>query len=321
MTCCDESSGILKPALWHTGHITLFLFLLNFLLCLAMHTLGEDLLSAILLKGSVLQPFAAALVGLIPNCAASVLLTQLYLAGSLSFGALLALATGVVNGSLVAKFKLPPFVATLGTQTICRGVAQLVNNNMNTDGIEGGAFAAAAKAMRTICYHGSINIAGFKIYYPIIIALVLWAIFNFVLSYTRTGRHLYAVGSNMEASKLSGVNVSLTILKAYLVSAFNAGVVGLIVCAQTGTGTTNAGLSYETFAVAASVIGGISTMGGTGILSGVLVGASVWAVMDNGLQLIGTQVGLKNVIVGLIVIVCVLLDVIRRTGSFKKKAA
>ena len=62
-------------------------------------------------------------------------------------------------------------------------------------------------------------------------------------------------------------------------------------------------------------------MGGTGILSGVLVGASVWAVMDNGLQLIGTQVGLKNVIVGLIVIVCVLLDVIRRTGSFKKKAA
>ena len=117
------------------------------------------------------------------------------------------------------------------------------------------------------------------------------------------------------------MNVSLTILKAYLVSAFNAGVVGLIVCAQTGTGTTNAGLSYETFAVAASVIGGISTMGGTGILSGVLVGASVWAVMDNGLQLIGTQVGLKNVIVGLIVIVCVLLDVIRRTGSFKKKAA
>ena len=104
-------------------------------------------------------------------------------------------------------------------------------------------------------------------------------------------------------------------------SAFNAGVVGLIVCAQTGTGTTNAGLSYETFAVAASVIGGISTMGGTGILSGVLVGASVWAVMDNGLQLIGTQVGLKNVIVGLIVIVCVLLDVIRRTGSFKKKPA
>ena len=71
--------------------------------------------------------------------------------------------------------------------------------------------------------------------------------------------------------------------------------------------------------MAASVIGGISTMGGTGILSGVLVGASVWAVMDNGLQMIGTQVGLKNVVVGLIVIVCVLLDVVRRTGMIGRK--
>ena len=102
---------------------------------------------------------------------------------------------------------------------------------------------------------------------------------------------------------------------------FCAGLTGFIVCAQSGTGTMNAGMSYETFAVAASVIGGISTMGGTGILSGVLAGASVWAVMDNGLQMVGTSVGLKNVVVGLIVIGSVLIDVIRRTGklSFKKK--
>ena len=153
----------------------------------------------------------------------------------------------------------------------------------------------------------------------LILYLILWIIFNFILAYTRTGRHLYAIGSNTEAAKLSGVNVPLSIIKAYVVSAFCASVLGLIVCAQTGTGTTNAGTSYETFAVAASVIGGISTMGGTGILSGVLVGASVWAVMDNGLQMIGTQVGLKNVVVGLIVIVCVLLDVIRRTGMVGRK--
>ena len=119
------------------------------------------------------------------------------------------------------------------------------------------------------------------------------------------------------------MNVAKTILKAYLVSSFCAGITGLIVCAQSGTGTMNAGMSYETFAVAASVIGGISTMGGTGILSGVLAGASVWAVMDNGLQMIGTSVGLKNVVVGLIVICSVLIDVVRRTGklSFKHKKA
>ena len=226
-----------------------------------------------------------------------------------------SLATGVLNGTLVANFRLPPFVATLGTQTICRGVAQLVNNNMNTDGITGAKFGAAAKAMTNFFYYDK----ALGIFNTFWIALVLWAIFNFILAYTRTGRHLYAVGSNSEVAKLSGVNVSLTILKAYTVSSFCAFVLGLVVCAQTSTGTTNAGMSYETYAVAASVIGGISTMGGTGILSGVLVGASVWAAMDNGLQMIGTQVGLKNVVVGLIVIGCVLLDVVRRTGRLGKK--
>ena len=230
------------------------------------------------------------------------------------------LFVGVLNGELVARCKLPPFVATLGTQTICRGIAQLVNNNVNTDSIvaAGSKWREAAQGVQNFCYYGK-TLGIFNTFW---IALILWAIFNFILSYTRTGRHIYAIGSNVEASKLSGVNVPLTIIKAYLVSAFCAGVTGLITCAQSGTGTMNAGTSYETFAVAASVIGGISTMGGTGILSAVLVGASVWAVMDNGLQMLNTQVGLKNVVVGAIVILSVLIDVIRRSGKFslKKKA-
>ncbi len=230
------------------------------------------------------------------------------------------LFVGVLNGELVARCKLPPFVATLGTQTICRGIAQLVNNNVNTDSIvaAGSKWREAAQGVQNFCYYGK-TLGIFNTFW---IALILWAIFNFILAYTRTGRHIYAIGSNVEASKLSGVNVPLTIIKAYLVSAFCAGITGLITCAQSGTGTMNAGTSYETFAVAASVIGGISTMGGTGILSAVLVGASVWAVMDNGLQMLNTQVGFKNVVVGAIVILSVLIDVIRRSGKFsiKKKA-
>ncbi len=228
------------------------------------------------------------------------------------------LAVGVINGELVARCKLPPFVATLGTQTICRGIAQLVNGNLNTDSIvsAGSQWREVAEGVRNFCYYGKT----FGIYNTFWIALIIWLIFNFILAYTSTGRHVYAIGSNVEASKLSGVNVPRTIVKAYLISAFCAGVTGLITCAQSGTGTMNAGMSYETFAVAASVIGGISTMGGTGILSGVLVGASVWAVMDNGLQMVNTQVGLKNVVVGLIVILSVLIDVVRRSGklSFKR---
>jgi len=94
--CEEEGSGILKPALWHTGHILLYIFLLNLGLGLAVHLLGEEVLGAVLLKDSLLQPFVAALVGLIPNCAVSVLLTQLYLAGTVSFGALLA---GLCSGA------------------------------------------------------------------------------------------------------------------------------------------------------------------------------------------------------------------------------
>ncbi len=94
--CEEEGSGILKPALWHTTHILLYIFLLNLGLGVAVHLIGEELLSAILLKDSVLQPFVAALVGLIPNCAVSVLLTQLYLAGTVSFGSLLA---GLCSGA------------------------------------------------------------------------------------------------------------------------------------------------------------------------------------------------------------------------------
>ncbi len=94
--CEEDGSGILKPALWHTTHILLYILVLNLALGLAMHTLGEELMGRLLLKGSLLQPFAAALVGLIPNCAVSVLLTELYLAGTVSFGALLA---GLCSGA------------------------------------------------------------------------------------------------------------------------------------------------------------------------------------------------------------------------------
>ena len=223
------------------------------------------------------------------------------------------LCVGVANGELVARCKLPPFVATLGTQTICRGIAQMVNNNMNTDSIVGAGsqWRDMAKAIQDFFYYG--KTAG--VYNTFWIAIVIWLVFNFVLAYTRTGRHMYAIGSNVEASKLSGVNVPRTIVKAYLISSFCAGVVGIIVCAQSGTGTMNAGTGYETFAVAASVIGGISTMGGTGILAADIVGASVWAVMDNGLQMLNTQVGLKNVVVGGIVILSVLIDVLRRSSK------
>lgn len=221
------------------------------------------------------------------------------------------LIVGVVNGLLVAKCKLPPFIATLGTMTIARGVAQIVNNNYNTD-----AIGDRAKVFRDFFYYG--KTAG--VYNTVIISIVLWLVFNFLLSKTRTGRHIYAIGSNIEASKLSGVNIVATTTKAYLVSSFCSCVVGLVICATSGMGTMDAGNAYEMYAVAASVIGGVSTLGGQGILIGTVIGASIWGVLQNGLQFAGAPVAIRNIVIGAIVVISVLIDVIVRSGKLGKKS-
>ena len=215
------------------------------------------------------------------------------------------IAVGILNGQLVANCKLPPVIATLGTMTIARGIAQIVNNNYNTDSIGEGA-----QGFRDFFYYG--KLAG--VYNTIWIAIVLWLVFNFVLSKTRTGRHIYAVGSNIEAARLSGVNVITSTTKAYVVSSICACVVGLVTCATSGMGTMDAGNMYEMYAVAASVIGGVSTLGGQGILLGTVIGASIWGVLQNGLQFAGAPVAIRNIVIGIIVVVSVLLDVVVRSG-------
>ncbi|MCI1207977.1 MAG: ABC transporter permease [Treponema sp.] len=220
------------------------------------------------------------------------------------------LSMGALNGLLISLCKLPPFIATLGTMTIARGIAQIVNGNYNTDSI-----GEAAEGFRNFFYYGKT----FGLYNTIWIAVVLWLVFNFVLMRTRTGRHIYAIGSNLEASRLSGVNVISTTTKAYMVSAFLACVVGLITCATSGMGTMDSGNMYEMYAVAASTIGGVSTLGGQGLLFGTVIGASIWGVLQNGLQFVGAPVAIRNIVIGIIVIVSVLLDIVVRSGKLIKK--
>lgn len=220
------------------------------------------------------------------------------------------IVAGIINGQLVAKCKLPPFIATLGTMTIARGIAQFVNNNYNTDSI-----GITAEGFRNFFYYGKV----LGVYNTIWIAVVLWILFNFILSKTRSGRYIYAIGSNIEASRLSGVNINFTTTTAYVVSAICACVVGLVICATSGMGTMDAGNGYEMYAVAASVIGGVSTLGGQGILLGTVIGASIWGVLQNGLQFAGAPVAIRNIVIGIIVVISVLLDIIVRTGRPKKK--
>lgn len=223
---------------------------------------------------------------------------------------ILAVAVGAINGVLVAKLNLPSFIATLGTMTLARGLAQLVNNNHNTDFI-----GNTAQGFRDLLYYSSFM----NLYSAVWITLILWLIFNFTLGKTRIGRHIYAVGSNLDAAKLSGVNSFHTILFTYVVSALCACLTGLILLASAGMGTMDAGGTYEMYAVAACVIGGISTLGGTGILGGVIAGAGIWGILQNGLQFVGAPVALRNIIIGIIVILAVMLDIVTRTRKKLRK--
>ena len=211
---------------------------------------------------------------------------------------------GVLNGILVGKWKLPPFIATLGTMFVARGVAYMVNGNRNTDAIASGVGKDAGETFQNVFYYGKT----LGVYNTFWIAIIIFIVFFFLLSKTRTGRHIYAIGSNVDAAKLSGVSVVKTTTKTYLVSAFCSFVVGLILCGQAGMGNMEAGNMYEMYAVAAGVIGGISPLGGTGLLLGTL-------------NMIGAQVGIQRLVIGIIVVFAVLLDVVVRNGVFKKKPA
>ena len=225
------------------------------------------------------------------------------------------LAIGLVNGILVGKFQLPPFIATMGTMFVGRGIAYMVNGNRNTNAIASGIGKEAADSFQNFFYYGST--AG--VYNTFWIALIIFIIFFFLMSKTRTGRHIYAIGSNVDAAKLSGVSVVTTVTKAYMVSAFCAFVVGLILCAQAGMGNMEAGNMYEMYGVAAGVIGGVSPLGGTGILLGTFAGAAVWQTLENGLSMAGAPVGIQRIVIGIIVMGAVLMDIIFRRGIGGRK--
>ena len=193
----------------------------------------------------------------------------------------------------------------------------MVNGNRNTNAISSGIGKEAADAFQDFFYYGST--AG--VYNTFWIALIIFLIFFFLLSKTRTGRHIYAIGSNTDAAKLSGVSVVSTVTKAYMVSAFCAFVVGLILCAQAGMGNMEAGNVYEMYGVAAGVIGGVSPLGGTGLLLGTFAGAAVWQTLENGLSMAGAPVGIQRIVIGIIVVGAVLMDIVFRRGIGGRKAA
>ncbi|EET58650.1 branched-chain amino acid ABC transporter, permease protein [Marvinbryantia formatexigens DSM 14469] len=300
--------GLINPAVFSGQNI------LNLLRSMSKYLLIGIAQSYILITGNI-DLSIGSMVGMSAMISATLMTHGVHPLFAILVALLACLATGVVNGYLVGKFKLPPFIATLGTMFVTRGVAYMVNSNRNTDAIATGIGKEAADKFQNFFYYGKT----LGVYNTFWIAILVFILFFFILSKTRTGRHIYAIGSNIDAAKLSGVNVVGTTTKAYLVSSVCSCLVGLILCAQAGMGNMEAGNMYEMYGVAAGVIGGVSPLGGTGILLGTLAGAAVWQTLENGLNMIGAQVGIQRLVIGIIVVGAVLLDVVVRSGQFGKK--
>lgn len=299
--------GIIDPNILKVTNI------MNLLRSMAKYLLVGVGQSVILITGNI-DLSIGSVVAMSAMISATLMSKGISIAVAVLVALVACLVVGVINGILVGKFKLPPFIATLGTMFCARGVAYMVNNNRNTDAIATGIGKEAGEAFQNFFYYGKT----LGVYNAFWIALVIFGVVFFIMSKTRTGRHIYAIGSNVEAAKLSGVNVFMTTTKTYLISAFCSFVVGLILCAQASMGNMEAGVSYEMYGVAAGVIGGVSPLGGTGLLLGTLAGAGVWQTLENGLGIIGAPVGIQRIVIGVIVTGAVLIDVIVRQGSGKK---
>lgn len=299
--------GMINPVVFKYANI------MNLLRSMSIYLLVGIGQSFVLITGNI-DLSIGSVVGMSAMVSATLMAAGITILPAMAISLICCLAVGVINGTLVGRFRLPPFIATLGTMFVARGVAFMVNGNRNTNAIATGLGRESAGAFMDFFYYGRT----FGMFNTFWIAIVIFAVFFFYLSKTRSGRHIYAIGSNIDAARLSGVNVGNNVTKAYLVSAFCACVVGWILAGQAGMGNMEAGAMYEMFAVAAGVIGGVSPLGGTGILLGTLAGASVWQVLENGLNMIGAQVGIQRLMVGIIVVFAVLLDVVLRGGSFSR---
>lgn len=206
-------------------------------------------------------------------------------------------ALGVVNGLIITKLKLQPFIATLAMMTFARGGIYLYSNGGDTtaDG--------ADSAFRWL---GSGHISGVPV--PVLLFLALWLILAYVMKHTRWGRHVYAVGANEEAARVFGIPVDRIKIQVYALAGLMAGIGGLILVSRVSVADPNAGNLFELDAIAATLIGGTSFDGGVGAVSGTILGVLILAVITNLLNLLGVSAFVQMLAKGLIIVAAVVIS-------------
>lgn len=208
---------------------------------------------------------------------------------------------GLLNGLVVAYLKVPPFITTLGTMVIVYGTCSLYVDRPPRGAMPIGGLRDDFTSLGTGSWAGVPKL--------IVIAAFVLFIYWVILNWTRFGKNIYAIGGNPEAAKVSGVNVKLNLILVYILGGVMYGLAGVLLAARSGGATNNYGLMYELDAIAAAVIGGVSTAGGVGTVSGMLTGVLIFQVLDNGLVVLGVSPYWQQIVKGIIIVVAVGIDI------------
>jgi inositol transport system permease protein len=210
---------------------------------------------------------------------------------------------GLVNGSLVAKTRIPPFIATLGTFTAIRGLALLYTGGRPISDLTDG-----------YNFIGQGDVFGLPV--PIIILVVMAVVTHILYAHTKFGKYIYAIGGNEQAARVSGIDASKYKMLIYVYAGFLAGMAGLVVSSRIGSGQPGLGVGYELDAIAAAVIGGSSlSAGGIGTVAGTIVGALIIGVLNNILDLMNVSAYWQQIIKGCIIVGAVIIDQLKHRGG------
>jgi inositol transport system permease protein len=205
---------------------------------------------------------------------------------------------GFLNGFVIAKSGIPPFIATLGMMVSARGVAKWFTEGQ----------PVALLHEQFTWFGQSFNVLGFPIPRPVIVFLLVAAIFHVLLAYTRYGKFTYAIGANPQAARVSGINIGNHLIKVYAVAGLLSGLAGIMTAARAQSGQASMGVAYELDAIAATVIGGTSLAGGVGRITGTVIGTIILGVVTSGFTFLKVGAYYQEIVKGLIIVAAVIID-------------
>ena len=244
-----------------------------------------------------------AIIGIVTVVSASLMVDfGIPVAVAMIVGVALATLIGVINGFLVSKLGLPAFIATLGTKYVVEAAALLMRN--------GDVYSLPE--IISVIGRGTI---GGLLPYLAIITLLIAVVMHLILKRTSFGRYVYACGSNLQAARFTGVKTNKVIFLVYIIGGFLCGIAGLVMMCRINAGIAISGKGYEMNAICGVVIGGGSMFGGEGSILGAMIGAFIMTVLSSGLQIMGFSTYWQQLITGIVLVVAVMIDTIRRRRS------